>query len=322
MVWAALRYLVVTLSRWALGAGALICLTAEAGVGASPGYVDIAARPAAITHPAPELPTQSTATPDQEAIDAPILGERAPLGATAPFDPAWLVGDGATPGVSRAVTLSSVTPSPADPSLLKLMLSTTPPAYKPQRPVQVVRLDVPAIPSQSGKLVSKPDFAGLIDPVRERDEQKCLAQAIYFEARSEPLAGQAAVAQVIFNRIKSGLYPTTICGVVFQNSERFLRCEFTFTCEGHGLGIGDQASWATAVRLAREVTEGRVYNMAVGDATHYHADYVKPYWSRYLEKLDVIGRHIFYRVKPDMPGGVCPGCLLTQKSDPSRTPKG
>jgi spore germination cell wall hydrolase CwlJ-like protein len=129
-------------------------------------------------------------------------------------------------------------------------------------------------------------------------EQKCLAEAVYFEARSEPVAGQAAVAQVILNRVKSGLYPSSVCGVVYQNRQRHLACQFTFACEGKSLRIGDSDSWETAKRVAREVTEGKTYLAEVGGATHYHADYVRPSWARRLKKMDVIGRHIFYKLRP------------------------
>ncbi len=127
---------------------------------------------------------------------------------------------------------------------------------------------------------------------------RCLAEAIYFEARGEPEEGQVAVAQVILNRVKSGLYPSSVCGVVYQNRHRHLACQFTFACEGKSLRITDSESWASAKRVAREVTEGKTYLAEVGGATHYHADYVRPGWSRRLKKMDVIGRHIFYKLRP------------------------
>ncbi|HYY85415.1 MAG TPA: cell wall hydrolase, partial [Beijerinckiaceae bacterium] len=144
----------------------------------------------------------------------------------------------------------------------------------------------------------QPRYADLINPDHVAREQRCLAEAVYFEARSEPEQGQAAVAQVVLNRVKSGLYPTTICGVVYQNRHRHLACQFTFACEGKGLRVSDNESWERARRVAREVLEGRTYLADVGGATHYHADYVRPSWSRRLKKMDVIGRHIFYKLKP------------------------
>ena len=129
-------------------------------------------------------------------------------------------------------------------------------------------------------------------------EQKCLAEAIYFESRSEPEDGQAAVAQVVLNRVKSGLYPTNICGVVYQNRHKYKACQFSFACEGRSLAITEPGPWSTAQRVAREVLEGESYNTAVGASTHYHANYVAPYWSRKLKRTDQIGRHIFYRLRP------------------------
>jgi spore germination cell wall hydrolase CwlJ-like protein len=141
-------------------------------------------------------------------------------------------------------------------------------------------------------------YAGLINPDHLAREQRCLAEAVYFEARSEPEEGQAAVAQVILNRVKSGLYPTSVCGVVYQNRQRHLACQFTFACEGKSLRVSDAEAWNTARRVAREVMDGKTYVADVGGATHYHADYVRPYWSRRLKRMDVIGRHIFYKLRP------------------------
>ena len=87
-------------------------------------------------------------------------------------------------------------------------------------------------------------YTGLIPPERMAREQRCLAEAIYFEARSESNEGRAAVAQVVLNRVKSGLYPDTVCGVVYQNSNRHLACQFTFTCEGKSLRITEPGALA------------------------------------------------------------------------------
>ncbi len=143
-----------------------------------------------------------------------------------------------------------------------------------------------------------PDYAALIPADRQEREMKCLAEAVYFEARSEPEEGQAAVAQVVLNRVKSGIYPDNVCGVVYQNRHRYLSCQFTFACEGRALTIREPEAWTVAVRIARDVVEGRTYLADVGASTHYHADYVRPWWARRLTKMDTIGRHVFYRLKP------------------------
>jgi hypothetical protein len=168
------------------------------------------------------------------------------------------------------------------------------------------------LPPLSAAHSIRPDFARLIAPAEHIKEQRCLTEAVYFEARSEPEQGQAAVAQVVLNRLSNELYPKTICEVVYQNQDRFLGCEFTFACEGKSLVINDAESWATAERLALKVLNGEIYNPDVGEATHYHADYVRPYWAKALDKRDVIGHHIFYSLKPGLPGGICPGCLLAK----------
>ncbi|CAM5182693.1 Cell Wall Hydrolase OS=Bosea thiooxidans OX=53254 GN=ARD30_01320 PE=4 SV=1 [Bosea thiooxidans] len=134
----------------------------------------------------------------------------------------------------------------------------------------------------------------MIEPAHLEREERCLAQAVYFEARSEGEEGRAAVAQVVLNRVKSGVYPTTVCGVVFQNRHRKLACQFTFACEGKALRVTEPEAWKAAMRIARDVYEGKIYLVEVGDATHYHADYVQPTWAKKLKKMDVIGRHIFY----------------------------
>jgi spore germination cell wall hydrolase CwlJ-like protein len=145
---------------------------------------------------------------------------------------------------------------------------------------------------------SRPRYADLIAPGAIEREQRCLAEAVYFEARSESEDGRAAVAQVILNRVRSGLYPSSVCGVVYQNRHRHLACQFTFACEGKALRITDGESWDAARRIAKDVTEGRTYLAEVGGSTHYHADYVRPGWARRLKKMDVIGRHIFYQLRP------------------------
>ena len=138
----------------------------------------------------------------------------------------------------------------------------------------------------------------MIDQDKMDSEKRCLAEAVYFEARSEPEAGQAAVAQVVLNRVSSGLYPNNVCGVVYQNRHHYKGCQFSFACEGKSLRITERDAWANAVRVANEVMAGRTYISDVGRSTHYHANYVKPRWARALTKMDVIGHHIFYRLKP------------------------
>ena len=130
-----------------------------------------------------------------------------------------------------------------------------------------------------------------------KTQQDCLARGVYFEARGETELGQAAVAQVILNRVRNPAYPATICGVVYQNKKWRNRCQFSFACDGIRDRIRSPRAWKTAQRVAKGVTEGTIWLDKVGDATHYHAAYVRPRWARAMKKTDRIGRHIFYRTK-------------------------
>jgi len=133
--------------------------------------------------------------------------------------------------------------------------------------------------------------------VFQAKEQKCLAEGIYFEARGEPEEGQAAVAQVILNRVRNPAYPDTICDVVYQDKRHRHRCQFSFACDGRSEVIAERLQWDNARRIATDVTAGRIWIPEVGDSTHYHARYVRPGWGRRMIKVDRIGAHIFYRTK-------------------------
>jgi len=122
----------------------------------------------------------------------------------------------------------------------------------------------------------------------------CLTQAVYYEAAREPEVGQAAVAQVVLNRLRHPGYPKSVCGVVYQGSARPTGCQFTFTCDGSLGRPPEPALWSAADAVARRALSGHVVR-EVGSATHYHADYVAPYWAPTLVKLAQIGAHIFYR---------------------------
>lgn len=123
----------------------------------------------------------------------------------------------------------------------------------------------------------------------------CLASAIYFESRSEPIRGQMAVAQVVVNRTFSGFYPKDVCGVVYQNANRHLGCQFTFACDGKSKAITERSHWAVAKRIARQTLDGQIYVPEVAKSTHYHAAYVHPNWVREMHKMVRFGLHSFYR---------------------------
>ncbi|MBX4954655.1 cell wall hydrolase [Rhizobium lentis] len=126
-------------------------------------------------------------------------------------------------------------------------------------------------------------------------EQQCLASGIYFEARGESVKGQAAVAQVILNRVRNPAYPKTICGVVYQNEDWRNRCQFSFACDAIKDRVNSEYHWRVARDVAMAVTAGRIWLPQVGSATHYHAVYVRPNWAKTMEKVGRIGLHVFYR---------------------------
>ena len=125
-------------------------------------------------------------------------------------------------------------------------------------------------------------------------EQRCLAAGIYFEARGESVKGQAAVAQVILNRVRNPAYPKTVCGVVYQNKSWRNRCQFSFACDGIRDRVRSPRHWEMAEEIALAVSAGKIWLDEVGIATHYHADYVRPPWARHMKKMGKIGRHIFF----------------------------
>lgn len=123
---------------------------------------------------------------------------------------------------------------------------------------------------------------------------RCLTQAIYYEAALEPRRGQEAVAQVILNRVRDRNFPASVCGVVYQGAERVTGCQFSFTCDGSLARQPVAWAWRQAEDVAQQALAGFVA-ASVGTATHYHADYVHPWWAPTLTKVNQIGAHIFYR---------------------------
>ncbi|RKR00402.1 cell wall hydrolase [Maricaulis maris] len=122
----------------------------------------------------------------------------------------------------------------------------------------------------------------------------CLAQAIYYEARSEGFVGQLAVAQVIMNRVDSRHYPDSICGVVYEGSERTTGCQFTFTCDGSMVREARGRAWRRSQLVAQHAYMGFGRDVT-RRATHYHTVAVDPYWNDNLVRTRRIGTHIFYR---------------------------
>lgn len=128
-------------------------------------------------------------------------------------------------------------------------------------------------------------------------ERRCLVEGIYYEARGEHADGQRAVAEVVLNRVVSGRYPSTICGVVFQGVKTG-QCQFSFACTDIMDKKRDAVAWRKAQRMAHYVLSGKVRS-SIGAATYYHATYVNPYWAPHMVEVAKIGQHVFYRSAAD-----------------------
>jgi len=124
----------------------------------------------------------------------------------------------------------------------------------------------------------------------------CLAQNIYFEARSQPLIEQVAVAQVVLNRVYSPNYPDTVCGVVYHNKypKKLHKCQFSWFCDGLADVPRNADAWLKANQIASLVLSPDFPDLVDG-ATHYHADYVTPSWASTQTQVAQIGSHIFYQ---------------------------
>ncbi|MEM8731459.1 MAG: cell wall hydrolase [Pseudomonadota bacterium] len=122
----------------------------------------------------------------------------------------------------------------------------------------------------------------------------CLAEALYFEARGETVKGQFAVAEVIKNRVESGRFPSSICGVIHQGTGKRYQCQFTYTCDGNSEHIAEPAAYERVAKVARLSLDGKAPPLTKG-ATHYHTNKVRPRWSRTYKKTARIGVHLFYR---------------------------
>jgi spore germination cell wall hydrolase CwlJ-like protein len=136
---------------------------------------------------------------------------------------------------------------------------------------------------------------GLFDDKARAKSEKCLAEAVYFEARGEAVRGQIAVAQVVMNRAFSGFYPSTVCGVVYQNKHRHLACQFTFACDRVADVVREPDMWDRAKKIAKAMLDGQLWLPEVAKSTHYHAYWVRPSWVNEMKKMYKFGVHTFYR---------------------------
>jgi spore germination cell wall hydrolase CwlJ-like protein len=187
--------------------------------------------------------------------------------------------------VDAEVQLAALTPAPAQPA------ATDP--SEPEKGGETIASKGEV--TGQGKQPMSPAERLKLEGQGRAKQEKCLAEAIYFEARGEPVRGQIAVAQVVLNRAFSGYYPNTVCGVVYQNAHRYLACQFTFACDRHADVIREQDAWQRAKRIAADSLDGKLWLPEVGKATHYHAYWVRPSWVREMTRMHKLGVHTFYR---------------------------
>ncbi|MER9503278.1 cell wall hydrolase [Mesorhizobium sp. M0579] len=185
------------------------------------------------------------------------------------------------------------------PDVLATAYAQAEPDYAKASPFEALLQDEEPSSGRFIPPMAKGDHSWIQNPlpasVFSTKEQACLANGVYFEARGESVRGQAAVAQVILNRVRNPAYPNSICGVVYQNDNWLNRCQFSFACDGRKKRIESPAHYKTAQDVAMAVTAGKIFIPEVGSSTHYYANYVHPGWARTMQKMTKIGLHIFYR---------------------------
>jgi spore germination cell wall hydrolase CwlJ-like protein len=189
-----------------------------------------------------------------------------------------------------------VMPGAPDPDL-KVMASLPSPADEPSKVVESGE-SVAAkgeVNADNQRAKTPAERLGLFDDKARVKSEKCLAEAIYFEARGEAVRGQIAVAQVVMNRTFSGFYPTTVCGVVYQNKYHHMACQFTFACDNVADVVREPDMWDRARKIAKAMLDGQLWLPEVAKSTHYHAYWVHPSWVAEMKKMYKFGVHTFYR---------------------------
>jgi spore germination cell wall hydrolase CwlJ-like protein len=209
------------------------------------------------------------------------------LGASAESMERW------QPGEEPLIVMPGALPDPD----MKLMASLPPPAEQPSRaPESGESIAAKGEVNADNQHAKTPaERLGLFNEKSRAKSEKCLAEAVYFEARGEAVRGQIAVAQVVMNRTFSGFYPTTVCGVVYQNKHRHLACQFTFACDNVADVVREPDMWDRATKIAKAMLDGQIWLPEVAKSTHYHAYWVRPSWVNEMKKMYKFGVHTFYR---------------------------
>ncbi|HEY1152386.1 MAG TPA: cell wall hydrolase [Pseudolabrys sp.] len=248
----------------------------------------------------PDLPTMSVRAPRpmiaDRAVTSPALVKAPPAMVLASASPDDLISMPPleTPEpMLKSASLTTLTPDASR----AVDSAPLPSAVSPFPSLAAVPLPRPSPEREDGPHVPTPaELLGLDINAKERAKaERCLANAVYFESRSEPVRGQMAVAQVVMNRVFSPFYPKDVCSVVYQNANRRLACQFTFACDGKSKAIHDRGSWARSVRIAKQTLDGKLWVPEVAKSTHYHAMYVRPNWIHEMRRYFKTGLHLFYR---------------------------
>ena len=197
------------------------------------------------------------------------------------------------PGEEPVIVVPGALPDPD----MKVMASLPVDADGPVRAGEMGESIAPKgeVNSDNQRAKTPADRLGLFDEKSRAKSEKCLAEAIYFEARGEAVRGQIAVAQVVLNRAFSGKYPDTVCGVVYQNKHRHLACQFTFACDNNKDVIREPEMWERARKIAKAMLDGQLWLPEVNRSTHYHAYWVRPSWVNEMKRMYKFGVHTFYR---------------------------
>jgi spore germination cell wall hydrolase CwlJ-like protein len=248
--------------------------------------------PASLVAPTTDIMAKSSLLP---------MGESLSITALSSISAPAVVADGKVDFIAPDPITPPIPPKkPAKIASSKLVI--TPAAANPaqdadagESPVKRMALaPKPAQIDESFKLKKAEKKAAIAQRRVRLAEENCLARAVYFEARSESAMGQLAVAKVVLNRVKDPNYPNTICGVVYQGSNRRNSCQFSFACDGLPDDVRQPGAWAQSKQIARRAIAGTDNLKVMSAATNYHADYVRPRWAKGMRKLVKIGRHVFY----------------------------
>jgi hypothetical protein len=197
------------------------------------------------------------------------------------------------PGEEPVVVMPDTAPDPE----MKVIAALPVDADAPVRAGEMGESVAPKgeVNSDNQRVKTPAERLGLFDEKSRARSEKCLAEAVYFEARGEAVRGQMAVAQVVLNRAFSGKYPETVCGVVYQNKHRHLACQFTFACDNTKDVIREPEMWERAKKIAKAMLDGQIWLPEVDKSTHYHAYWVRPSWVSEMKRMYKTGVHTFYR---------------------------